>query len=96
MPSVLRYVIIALVIVTAVAVLSVCGASGCEICAHVSGARADRSEPLRRIVRAILGALDMGVAAALSIRTALHRGPAAPGAVPPASFVLTPCSVLRT
>lgn len=95
MPSILRFVIIALVVLVAVVVLGACGEVICGPCADASCARADRSETARHTLRRILSALGSGVTAAfLALGPLLRRFVAGDTDARP-SFALAPISALR-
>ena len=95
MSSILRFAIIALVVLAAVVVLGACGEVICGPCADASCARADRSETARHTLRRILTALGTGVDAAfLALGPLLRRFVAGRTNARP-SFALAPISALR-
>lgn len=94
MPSILRFVVIALIVLVAVVVLGACGEVICGPCADASCARADRSETARHTLRRILSALGSGAAAFLALGPLLRRFLAGDTTARP-SFALAPISALR-
>jgi hypothetical protein len=95
MGSTLRYAIVILVGIVAIAGLAVCGDCFVDDCAHLCCTRSEAASPLGELLRRIVGALAVGVCAVFGWAADPRRSAAPRSEFAPWAAVFSATSALR-
>jgi len=95
MNSLLRYALVALLLIVGVVLLSVCADGLGEGCGHACCTGADRSRPLQRLARRLKSRLRSAVDMMLLLLSGAGQGVAASSAPPSPVRVIAQLSALR-